>query len=121
MWTCEAKGVEAPDCPPLDALVPSYTHRALKALVDAGLLHGIVSQNVDGLHLRSGVPPERLWQLHGDSFETTCWTPGCGHRAVHATEQLPAFDNRDGKCKSCLKRVPYFCHCVAARCPKCGE
>lgn len=120
VWTCEAKGEEAPDCPPLDSLVPSYTHMALAALVDAGLLHAIVSQNVDGLHLRSGVPVERLWQLHGDSFLTSCWTPGCGHRAAHATEQAPLADGRDGKCRSCLKRVPYFCHCVAARCPGCG-
>ena len=35
---------------------PTYTHLALTRLVAAGHVDYIISQNVDGLHLKSGLP-----------------------------------------------------------------
>ena len=55
VWTLEKEGrkVEA-DIKFEDAL-PTITHLALVGLVEAGLVKYIISQNVDGLHLKSGL------------------------------------------------------------------
>lgn len=51
---------------------PSLTHQALLALMEGGKLTYLVSQNVDGLHLRSGVPRARIAELHGNCFAERC-------------------------------------------------
>ena len=35
--------------------MPTLTHMALVAMVNAGIVKYVVSQNVDGLHLKSGL------------------------------------------------------------------
>lgn len=51
---------------------PHPGHLALVTLHEAGLLAGCVTQNIDGLHLVSGLPPERVAELHGDVRRVIC-------------------------------------------------
>jgi len=56
--------------------IPSSSHMALVALQEAGITRGLISQNCDGLHRRSGFPPEALAELHGcGNLEYCAW---CG-------------------------------------------
>ena len=62
---------------------PTLTHMVLAALLRAGHVTYIISQNVDGLHSLSGVPRASLSELHGNLFVERCaacgaeFTRGC--------------------------------------------
>jgi hypothetical protein len=45
---------------------PNAGHRALVELQNLGKLRFLITQNVDNLHLRSGIRPELLAELHGN-------------------------------------------------------
>ena len=51
---------------------PNHGHRAIASLVHRGIVTTVVTQNIDGLHQRSGVPPERIVELHGNSTYAKC-------------------------------------------------
>lgn len=52
--------------------VPTSTHMALVKLIDEGLLKFVISQNVDGLHRRSGIVPSKLAEVHGNTNLERC-------------------------------------------------
>lgn len=64
---------------------PSAGHRALTALARAGRIALLVTQNVDGLHERSGFPPERFVAIHGTDSVVECLR--CGRREPRAVAQ----------------------------------
>lgn len=44
---------------------PNAAHYAIAALDRMGKLDCVITQNIDGLHQRAGVPPEKVFELHG--------------------------------------------------------
>ncbi|MFF3008149.1 NAD-dependent deacetylase [Kitasatospora sp. NPDC057940] len=79
---------------------PNAGHRALVDLERSGLPLRVLTQNVDGLHQRAGLPPRKVLELHGTALEVQCL--GCGAtgpmaealRRVEAGEPDPA-------CRAC--------------------
>jgi NAD-dependent SIR2 family protein deacetylase len=72
----------------MDDTLPNAGHRALATLEDAGVVSGLITQNVDLLHTKAG--SRRVIDLHGTYAQVICLS--CGHtlsRAVLA-EQLEA-------------------------------
>lgn len=61
-----------------DAAKPNVAHRFIADTIETGKGLGVITQNIDGLHQRSGVPQDRLIQLHGNGTFAHCL--GCGHR-----------------------------------------
>ena len=80
----------------------------LAALTARGLVKSVVSQNVDGLHLRSGVPHTKLCELHGNVFREVC--------SACAKEYLRSFDVTE---KSSYHRhaTPRLCATRSCRAP----
>jgi NAD-dependent SIR2 family protein deacetylase len=52
--------------------IPTPTHMALVRLMEEGLLKYLISQNVDGLHRRSGIDPGKLAEVHGNTNLEKC-------------------------------------------------
>ncbi|KAG1662953.1 hypothetical protein FOA52_006706 [Chlamydomonas sp. UWO 241] len=75
IWTLRAK---KQPLPPMKArfeyAVPSFTHMVLVSLLQAGKLTNVCSQNVDSLHMRSGLPRRLIAELHGNCFAERCRT-----------------------------------------------
>lgn len=51
-------------------------HQALARLEEIGLLAGVITQNIDGLHQKAG--SQQVVEFHGSLFSFTC--PRCGDR-----------------------------------------
>lgn len=51
---------------------PNAAHEAIAQLARCTDEFLLVTQNVDDLHARAGVPPDRMVQIHGDIFVTRC-------------------------------------------------
>lgn len=57
---------------------PNAGHEAVARLVARGKVTAVITQNVDNLHQESGVPPDRIIELHGNASYATCLE--CGER-----------------------------------------
>jgi NAD-dependent deacetylase len=79
---------------------PNAGHRALVVLERRGKLDTLITQNVDGLHLKAGHSPERLVEIHGTLREVVCME--CGERAPmeRALARVRAGEE-DPPCRSC--------------------
>ena len=52
---------------------PNVGHDAIVDLERQGRLHGLVTQNIDGLHQRAGNDPSNVIEVHGTVWFTRCW------------------------------------------------
>ena len=57
---------------------PNAGHHAFVALHRQGRLDALVTQNIERLHQRSGLPAAKVLELHGTTTEAVCLT--CGDR-----------------------------------------
>jgi NAD-dependent deacetylase len=51
---------------------PNAAHVALAQMQKAGILSGVVTQNIDGLHQQAGCTPESVVELHGTVHRLEC-------------------------------------------------
>lgn len=79
---------------------PNAAHRALAHLVREGVVAMVVTQNIDGLHARAGVPPEKLVELHGTNSHATCLD--CGARMeIAEAERIVEETGASPRCLAC--------------------
>lgn len=57
---------------------PNAGHMAVSSLVKAGKVSHVITQNVDGLHQKSGTPDSQVIELHGNASYAHCLD--CGKR-----------------------------------------
>ena len=64
--------------PVLRQATPNRGHRAVAELVRTGKAASVITQNIDGLHQDSGIPDDKVIELHGNTTYAHCLN--CGTR-----------------------------------------
>jgi len=79
---------------------PNAGHQAFVTLERRGKLDTLITQNVDGLHIKAGSSPARVIEIHGHTREVVCMA--CGERAPmgRALARVRGGED-DPPCRSC--------------------
>ncbi|XP_072240419.1 NAD-dependent protein deacetylase sirtuin-7 [Leuresthes tenuis] len=105
VWTQLQKG-RAISSSDLSKAEPTLTHMSIRMLHKEKLVKHVVSQNCDGLHLRSGLPRHALSELHGNMFIEVCIS------CSPVREYVRLFD--------VTERTSLHRHATGRRCSHCG-
>jgi NAD-dependent deacetylase len=79
---------------------PNRAHLALAELERDGRLDTLVTQNIDGLHLKAGNSPERVVEIHGSLREVVCLSCGARSPMAQALEWVLRGET-DPACRAC--------------------
>ena len=120
VWTLEKKGLKPDINVSWDDAVPTKSHMAISKLFDMNLAQFVISQNIDGLHMRSGISRSNIAELHGNMFVDACKTcrrmfvrnspaPTVGQKfvgkscpATRINNVSPTRNNKRGNCRGKL-------------------
>jgi NAD-dependent deacetylase len=79
---------------------PNAGHLALVALEQRGKLHALITQNIDGLHIRAGNSPAKVIEVHGNLHKAICLS--CGRKGpMQETLDRVRAGEADPPCRSC--------------------
>ncbi len=76
IWTRQEKGLPVKKTIPWDQVHPNQGHYVIVELLEMGILDYLISQNVDGLHVKSGIPFDKISELHGNMYFMKCLNCG---------------------------------------------
>ena len=119
------------------AASPTLAHRGVNALLASGATAYVISQNEDGLHLRSGADREKLSELHGNDFIEVGVGPSPLPSLISPVSHPPPPLNMSSQiCRDCKAEVvrdfvtyykdtyratnPLGQHVTGRACPSCG-
>ncbi len=83
---------------------PNTAHEALVTLYEKGYLEAVITQNIDGLHQKAGLPDEKVLELHGNTLRVRCMSCGKTSSIHEAQKRIEAGDLApECKCGGYLK------------------
>jgi len=100
-----------------DKAVPNAAHVAIAELCEMGKLDCVITQNIDNLHQKAGVPDDKVFELHGNMQWAVCLE--CGRRynfteikaRLDAGEDIPDCTECHGMLKPAIvmfgEQLPY--------------
>ena len=80
---------------------PGRGHRALTSLYKAGKIPGVITQNIDNLHQNSGIAPDHVVELHGNTTYATCLDCGKRYELPWVKQSLAQRAGRSPECTVC--------------------
>jgi NAD-dependent protein deacetylase/lipoamidase len=84
----------------IQAARPNAAHLAIAELDRLGLLDCVITQNVDDLHQRAGLDPDKVIELHGNATRVRCLACGNRYSRDEIQERLLAGEAVPS-CRSC--------------------
>jgi NAD-dependent deacetylase len=90
---------------PMANAKPNKGHDAVQRLIASGKATAVITQNVDNLHQDSGVPEDRVIELHGNASYATCLACGTRYELAHLEQQFHRHGNVEpcGRCGGIVK------------------
>jgi len=85
---------------PMEHAEPNQGHLAIARLVEEGLCSAVITQNVDNLHQNSGVPDDKVIELHGNATYASCLSCGTRYEMADLESQFRAHNQVD-PCSRC--------------------
>ena len=70
---------------------PNFGHKFFTDLQNMGILKFLISQNIDGLHLKSGIKEEILAEFHGNMTLVRCLRCNKRHKKKERMERTHWF------------------------------
>jgi NAD-dependent deacetylase len=80
---------------------PGRGHRAIAGLYRAGRVPAVVTQNIDNLHQASGVPPEDVVELHGNTTFAHCLDCAERYELAWVRKRMEAGNGCAPDCPAC--------------------
>jgi len=80
---------------------PGRGHRALASLYRAGKIPAVVTQNIDNLHQVSGIAPEHVVELHGNTTFAVCLDCSKRYELAWVRRRMDAANGCAPDCPSC--------------------
>ena len=80
---------------------PGRGHRALASLYRAGKAPGVVTQNIDNLHQASGIAPEHVVELHGNTTFALCLDCSARYELAWVRGRMDAANGCAPDCRGC--------------------
>jgi len=80
---------------------PGRGHRALASLYRAGKVPGLITQNIDNLHQASGVAPEHVVELHGNTTYALCLDCAERYELSWVRQRMDAANGCSPDCPAC--------------------
>jgi NAD-dependent deacetylase len=80
---------------------PGRGHRAIASLYRAGKVPGVITQNIDNLHQASGIAPDHVVELHGNTTYANCLDCGKRYELSWVRERFAASGGRSPDCPQC--------------------
>jgi NAD-dependent deacetylase len=72
LWTRRDKGLPPPKMPKWSSVEPNDAHKAIVELQNISKMKFLISQNVDNLHLKSGIREDIIAEFHGNMEIMRC-------------------------------------------------
>lgn len=86
--------------PEMKRAQPNRGHAAFAELYRQGKLTAMITQNIDGLHQKAGLPSQVVYEIHGTTLEASCLSCGDRISSDEACERVKAGEPAP-ECRKC--------------------